>query len=190
MLRAMEKSLGNMKVGKNKKGENKKFSDFIKRNPNLSSHIIYYMMIALIVGGVKLGIELDEAVEEVKIEKKVKRAQAGTYAEFLEKMRPVLPYLVADLVAKEGVKVNDQGMHIPYKDGRGIWTIGFGSTVLKDGTRVKENTPPITTQQAYELACWHITEKETFFRLFCYDVAFDGVDINTASELLALSAST
>ena len=190
MLRAMEKSLGNMKVGKNKKGENKKFSDFIKRNPNLSSHIIYYMMLAAVVGGVKLGIELDEAVEEVKIEKKVKRAQAGTYAEFLEKMRPVLPYLVADLVAKEGVKVNDQGMHIPYKDGRGIWTIGFGSTVLKDGTRVKKNTPPITTQQAYELACWHITEKETFFRLFCYDVAFDGVDINTASELLALSAST
>lgn len=189
-LRAGEKKLSNMRVKTNKKGENKKLQEFIKQHPNLTSHVIYYMLIMLIVGGTKAGIEISDLVEEVKIENNVKRAQAGTYAEFLEKMRPVLPYLVADLIAKEGVRVNAQGMHVPYKDGRGIWTIGFGSTVLKDGTRVNKNTPPITTQQAYELACWHITEKETFFHLYCYDVVFDSVDVNSASELVALASAT
>lgn len=189
-LRAGEKKLSNMRVKKNKKGENKKLQEFIKQHPNLTSHVMYYMLIVAIVGGTKAGIEISDLLEEVKIENSIKRAQAGTYAEFLEKMRPVLPYLVADLIAKEGVRVNAQGMHTPYLDGQGVWTIGFGSTVLKDGTRVNKNTPPITTQQAYELACWHITEKETFFHLYCYDVVFDGVDVNSASELVALASAT
>lgn len=189
-LRMAEKQLTNMKVGKKENGENKKIQEFMKQHPNLTSHMIYYMLIVLIVGGTKAGIEISDLVEEVKIENNVKRAQAGTYAEFLEKMKPVLPYLVADLIAKEGVRVNAQGMHVPYKDGRGIWTIGFGSTILKDGTSVNKNTPPITTQQAYELACWHITEKETFFHLYCYDVVFDSVDVNSASELASLASAT
>ena len=199
-LRAGEKALRDMRVGKNKKGENKKLHEFMKRHPNLSSHMIYYMLIMLIVGGTKAGIEISDLIEEVKIENNVKRAQAGTYAEFLEKMRPVLPYLVADLIAKEGVRANEDGMHVVYDDyngkilkpgeeARGKETIGFGSTVLKDG-KVTSDTPPITTQEAYELACWHITEKETLFRLWCYDVAFDGVNIDSANELVALLSAT
>lgn len=189
-LRAGERKLRDMRVGKNKDGENKKLQEFMKRHPNLSSHMIYYMLIASIAGGIKAGVEISDLVESVKIEREAERAKRGTYAEYLDKMRGALPYLVADLIAKEGVKVNEQGMHIPYLDGRGIWTIGFGSTVLKDGTRVNKNTPPITTQEAYELACWHIMENETLFRLYCYDVVFDDVDINRASELIALSAAT
>ena len=189
-LRAGEKKLRDMSVGKNKKGENKKLQEFMKRHPNFSSHMIYYMLIASIAGGIKAGVEISDLVDRVKIEREAERAKAGTYAEYLDKMRGALPYLVADLIAKEGVKVNKQGMHIPYLDGRGVWTIGFGSTVLKDGTRVNEKTPPITTQEAYELACWHIMENETLFRLYCYDVVFDNVDVNRAGELIALSAAT
>ena len=189
-LRAGEKKLSNMRVGKNKKGENKKLQEFMKRHPNLSSHVIYYMLIMLIVGGTKAGIEISDLVERVKIEREAERAKRGTYAEYLDKMQGALPYLVADLIAKEGVNVDANGMHTPYLDGRGIWTIGFGSTVLKDGTRVNKNTPPISTQAAYELACWHIMENETLFRLYCYDVVFDGVDVNSASELVALASAT
>ena len=189
-LRAGEKKRNNMRVGKNKKGENKKLQEFMKRHPNLSSHVIYYMLIMLIVGGTKAGIEISDLVERVKIEREAERAKRGTYAEYLDKMQGALPYLVADLIAKEGVNVDANGMHTPYLDGRGIWTIGFGSTVLKDGTRVNKNTPPISTQAAYELACWHIMENETLFRLYCYDVVFDSVDVNSASELVALASAT
>ena len=187
-LRAGEKKLSNMRVKKNKKGENKKLQEFIKQHPNLTSHVMYYMLIVAIAYGIKAGVEVSDIVESVKIERETERAKAGTYAEYLDKMRGALPYLVADLIAKEGVHV-ENGMHTPYLDGQGVWTIGFGSTVLKDGTRVNKNTPPITTQQAYELACWHIMENETLFRLYCYDVVSDNVDINRATELVALSAA-
>ena len=187
-LRAGEKKLSNMRVKKNKKGENKKLQEFIKQHPNLTSHVMYYMLIVAIAYGIKAGVEVSDIVESIKIERETERAKAGTYAEYLDKMRGALPYLVADLVAKEGVHV-ENGMHTPYLDGQGVWTIGFGSTVLKDGTRVNKNTPPITTQQAYELACWHIMENETLFRLYCYDVVSDNVDINRATELVALSAA-
>jgi tetratricopeptide (TPR) repeat protein len=187
-LRAGEKKLSNMRVKKNKKGENKKLQEFIKQHPNLTSHVMYYMLIVAIAYGIKAGVEVSDIVESVKIERETVRAKSGTYAEYLDKMRGALPYLVADLVAKEGVHV-ENGMHTPYLDGQGVWIIGFGSTVLKDGTRVNKNTPPITTQQAYELACWHIMENETLFRLYCYDVVSDNVDINRATELVALSAA-
>jgi len=35
----------------------------------------------------------------------------------------------------------------PYDDGIGIWTIGYGSTFLRDGSRVTPNTPQITQQE-------------------------------------------
>ncbi len=184
-LRAGERKLRDIQVRKNKDGENKKLQEFMKRYPSLSSHMIYYAVILLLAGGVKAGVEISDLVEQIKIEREVEKAKRGTYAEYVDKMRGALPYLVADLIAKEGVHV-ENGMHTPYLDGRGIWTIGFGSTVLKDRTSVNKNTPPITTQEAYELACWHIMQKETLFELWCYDVAFESVDISSASELVAL----
>ncbi len=200
-LRKMEDALRDMQVGKNKHGRDKKASSILKQYPNLSAHLIYYATILLLAGGVKAGVEISDLVEQIKIEREVEKAKRGTYAEYLDKMRPVLPYLVADLIAKEGVRVNEQGMHIVYDDydgkplkpgqkAKGKPTIGFGSTVLKDKKSVTSYTPPITTQEAYELACWHIMENETLFRLYCYDVMFGDVDINHASELIALSAAT
>ena len=36
----------------------------------------------------------------------------------------------------------------PYQDQAGIWTIGYGTTYLTDGSRVTENTPSVTKDQA------------------------------------------
>lgn len=36
----------------------------------------------------------------------------------------------------------------PYKDGAGVWTIGNGTTVLPDGTKVSQNTPAIDEDTA------------------------------------------
>lgn len=43
--RAMERGFANMTVGKNKDGKDKKLSAFAKKYPNLSSHMLYYMML-------------------------------------------------------------------------------------------------------------------------------------------------
>ena len=39
----------------------------------------------------------------------------------------------------------------PYQDGGKVWTIGYGSTYLMDGSKVTANTAPITLQQAEDL---------------------------------------
>lgn len=119
----------------------------------------------LIEGVVDDTIKDDVAADDEKLDK-----QEETFAAYKENLESLTPLLIAQLIAAEGVNINDQGLHEPYKDSKGIWTIGFGSTHLKDGTRVTKDTPPITGDEAYELARWHLEEKETLFDMYCYGV--------------------
>lgn len=192
-LRAAEKLIGEMSVGKNKSGNDKKISSFMKKYPNFSAHMLYYMMFAITIGGGKLayeyGPDVAETVKEWRDARQHREEIKNTYAQYLEKMQPITPFLIADLIAKEGVHVDSAtGMHTPYKDSRGIWTIGFGSTKLKDGTSVNSKTAPLTTDEAYELARWHLETEETYFVMYCYDVAVDGVDIKNTNEALGMGS--
>lgn len=45
-----------------------------------------------------------------------------------------------------------------YKDQAGIWTIGIGNTMYKDGTKVKQGDV-ITDEQAWELLKWEVQNK-------------------------------
>jgi len=45
----------------------------------------------------------------------------------------------------EGFRAN------PYQDQNNIWTIGYGSTYLTDGSRVTQYTPAVTQNQALDL---------------------------------------
>ncbi len=188
VLRALEKKLAEIKVGKNKSGYDKKFQSFVKRNPNLSAMTIWWAMLAMLVGG---GIGLNKMINQEKQpleQDDDDKFTNGTYGAYLENIKPITPLLIADLIVKEGVRVNADGMHVPYLDSQGIWTIGFGSTVLKDGTPVTQNTPPITTAEAYELARWHLEEGETFFGMYCYDVAFETVDITDVRQAFGIGS--
>lgn len=191
-LRKMEEKFAQLNVGKNKRGKPKKLSSFAKKYPNLSAHILWYFMLASLIGGgraaVQYGPDLFQEQKEWRIDDQQDK-DIGTYKAFLNKMRPITPFLIADLIAKEGVHVDQKtGLHTPYLDSRGVPTIGFGSTMLKDGSRVTMDTKPITTDEAYELARWHLEEGETYFVLYCYDVANDGVNITSTSEALGLSS--
>lgn len=194
LLRAMERRNASKEISKNKNGENKKISEFLKKYPNLSAHLLYYLMFVMTLGGVKMARDSQTDVahvapQEYLIGQTVKRVQPNTYGAYLERMRSITPFLIADLLAKEGVKVDKKtGLHIPYKDSRGVWTIGFGSTILPDGTSVTKDTKPITTQQAYDLARWHLEHGETYFTMYCYNVAMEGVDINNTAEALAMAS--
>ena len=47
----------------------------------------------------------------------------------------------------------------PYDDGVGVWTIGYGSTFLKNGARVTKDTPPITEPEADELLRYKVAQE-------------------------------
>lgn len=196
-LRAGERALRNMKVGKNKNGENKKFPDMVKKYPNLSVHVISYLMFAVTVGGVRACHDMvgdkdsGPAVPRTEFARNTgdaQKARPGTYGAYLNRMQAITPLLIADLIAKEGVHTDERGMHTPYLDSKGVPTIGFGSTVLSDGSKVTMDTPPITTQQAYDLAKWHLERGETFFVMYCYDAAFDKVDVSSTGEAFAMAS--
>lgn len=54
-----------------------------------------------------------------------------------------------DIITK--LKASEAFRSAPYQDGVGVWTIGYGSTYLKDGSRVTASTPPINETQGDEL---------------------------------------
>ena len=123
----------------------------------------------------------------------------GTYGAYFDRVRTITPFLIAHLIATEGVRADNDGMHYVYDDyngqrlypgqtPKGNATIGFGATVLKDGSRVTSYTKPITTEEAYELARWHLEEGETYLGMYCYDVAFDAVNVDSADEALGIGS--
>lgn len=202
-LRKMEEKYAQIdmqskKVKDKKTGETKvknpgAVKKFAQKYPNLSAHITWYFALATLIGGgyatYEYGPDVVESVKEWRMDRQATREKRNTYAAYLDKMRPLTPLLVADLIVKEGVHLDpNTGMHVPYIDSRGIPTIGFGSTVLKDGTSVTMKTSPITNEEAYELARHHIEDGETYFVMYCYDTAFDKVNINTTEEAFGLAS--
>ena len=52
---------------------------------------------------------------------------------------------------------------VPYKDSVGVVTVGTGSTVYEDGTKVKMTDPPITQKRATELLKNHMAKDAKIF---------------------------
>ena len=193
-LRKMENHFAGRNAGKRRKTT--KLSAIAKKYPNASAHILWWLGLAAVAGGGYFGTEIaPEVITQVKewqnardAERWAEQEAQGTYRAFLNKIRPITPFIIADLIAKEGVHLDEHGLHKPYRDSGGVATIGFGSTVLKDGSQVTMDTAPITTEEAYELARWHLEEAETYFVLYCYDVGLQNVDVNTTSEAFGMSS--
>lgn len=192
ILRKMENAFANKK---NVDINLKKKNSFTQKYPNLSAHILWLFGLSLLSMGVSSKEKDSDAKDELKeykeqsIVPEIKNEDEGTYKAFLDKMRSITPFVIADLILKEGVHIDTKsGLHTPYLDSQGIPTIGFGSTILKDGSRVTMNTKPITTDEAYELARWHLEEGETYFVLYCYDVSQENVNIETTNESLGMSS--
>lgn len=195
LMRRLEKKLSEIQVGKDKDGNEKKFQSFVKRNPNMSAVAIWWAMLGMLIGGGsaivnnkksdKKNINTEFVLSDDEIDEEF---VAGTYGAYFDNIRTITPFLIADLIAKEGVHTDKNGMHVPYLDSRGVWTIGFGSTMLKDGRRVSQNTHPITNEEAYELARWHLEEGETYFCMYCYDVAYSTIGINDVGQAFAIGS--
>lgn len=177
------------------------FKNLQKSHPRTAATLQLWMVYTLMTLGIAGGkvaydnkdyikgkyIEWMQDEQDAESEREMQNAMQNTFAAYKEKLQPITPWLIAQLIAAEGVKM-ENGMHVPYKDSKGIWTIGFGSTHLKDGTHVTADTPPITTEEAYDLALWHIEENETFFYLYCYSVADKNLTVRNTGEAFALSS--
>ena len=202
-IKKWEENKKNIKTNKDDSGVKKFFKNLQKSHPRAAATLQLWMVYALMtlgIAGGKVAYDKKDYIKQKYIswiqdkdgqnaeaEKEMEKARQNTFAAYREKLQPITPWLIAQLIAMEGVKI-ENGMHVPYQDSNGKWTIGFGSTVLKDGTSVTENTPPITTEEAYDLALWHIEERETFFDLYCYSVADESLTVCNTGEALGLSS--
>ena len=207
ITRAGERAFSKIKVGKNKQGKPKKVPTFIKKNPNFTAIVSWWMMLAALAGGGKMVVDnvrnkadKNEDQKEQSDEEYIdnEKFEPGTFGAYFDNLRTITPFVIAGIIEHEGVRVNEEGLHVVYDDAtgkplkpgqipKGTPTIGFGSTVLKDGTKVTSYTSPITTEEAYELARWHLEEGETYFGMYCYDTAFETVDINSVAEAVAIA---
>ena len=207
IIEKLDEKNANIKIKNTKETKFGRFIDKIKmrqkKHPTASAFIVYYFMLLSLFGAGKAVNDFANEPEKEKVElKQVKVNQThnetkhispinyikqNTFGAYKEKLHPITPWLIAQLIAAEGVKMKD-GMHVPYKDGKGIWTIGFGSTCLKDGSPVTKHTPPMTTEEAYDLALWHIEDNETFFVLYCYSVADKKLTVRNTGEAFGLSS--
>lgn len=81
-----------------------------------------------------------------------------------------LTRVIKTTISAEGKEINSVGLHIPYQDHLGVWTIGFGQTHWL-GVKVRKNTRPITDQQAKTML--HASIVEAFFDAKKFIRAFD-----------------
>lgn len=183
VLRKLTEKFSNIKTEKSR-------MSFLAKHPKLYAHILYYGIgILMIYSGSKLtqdsatritkDAQSHKKQEQVENEYDLKIKSTETYEEFLNQYRSITPYLIGYLVNPEGFESK------VYQDGRGVWTIGYGSTRMPDGP-VGPNTPDITIEKAYEIARWHIEDYETYFNMYCYCCAFDRGMTN--NEFLGLAS--
>lgn len=187
LLRGLEKNLAEITKTKNKDGKDKKAAIFMKNNPNLSAHLLYYMMLVLMIGGGKVAIQQEKSrqAKQIQINKNKLKLPTDSYNEYMQALDAITPLLMVDLIAKEGTHIKN-GLHIPYKDSQGIWTIGYGSTKLRNGAKVKKNTAPITNDEALDLMKWHLYN-ETYLYMYWYTVGA-GVDFSDVQAALGVAS--
>lgn len=198
LTRKLEKVYAEMKVGKNEQGQDKKFSSFIKKHPEFSSYMTWWLAILMVIGVAKGGKFLKEISDSDEKEGGKKEVVIGetkeymkNYKDFKETLQPLTKLIVLDLVFKEGLHI-ENGMCAPYWDaqaygGKGAWTVAAGLTVL-DGKPVTKNTPPLTIEKGIQKSIEFLENKETYFFAWCYTVGFEKFCIDTPEKARAIGS--
>ena len=133
LMRAIEKELRNMEVGKNKAGKDKAFSAALKKYPDLAAFIIYYLMVAMTLGGVRAYQEITEddistenvtmvprPVDDFKIDPNV------SDEEWRRQIDAIHPYVMMETILSEGFVPE---MYSDVGQTSGYLTIGSGYMV-------------------------------------------------------------
>ncbi len=174
VTRGLEKKFANMSVGKNSTGGDKKFSSFVKRNPNLSGHVLYYTMLAMLAYGADRvhDDEHDGAVNSTEITTDA-HAVPSTQPKIMtdadvKKMLDTHWYEIAvgltELETYRATPVVHRGERRP-TNGLGVtWTYRRGADGRITQTANNSKTPARTFDQNYEQVRMHL-EFETLPKL-------------------------
>ena len=130
-----------------------------KTNPTLSAILVYYMMLTMLVGGVKIATNnrdvIDEEDEEPKQEqpKEVRREidaikinPSGTQEDWIKQMDAIWPYLYMETILSEGF-INEA--YADVGDTKGYLTIGSGYMIGKANPRGKKDRAIIKERKAF-----------------------------------------
>lgn len=168
ITRGGEKVFAKVKVGKNKDGKDKKLPKFVKKNPNFTAIVSWWMLLASVVGGYKVSQDLnsEDSVIKARIEKVLNeiRHHDGEVEGFKldpnaddetwkKQIDAIHPYVVAHIFSSEGFiadSYDDNG-------GNGTSTVGAGFTIddevhIKFAERVLER--PVSSSD------FHVTKSE------------------------------
>ena len=140
--------------------------------------------LGLTFGGVKFAKFIGNKNRD---KKEVVKEKKESFKDFKTRMAPLTPAIMMETILTEGVKLDNIGLCEPYKDSKGIWTIGFGLTQL-DGEPVTKNTRHITMHEAWEKSVAFYEKQETYFFMWCYEIGMNGLDINNTGKALCLAS--
>jgi len=138
LMRGMEKKLGKITVGKNKKGQDKKLAAFAKKYPNLSSHILYYMMMAAMVLGGRIGLDSSMNSSDENAEDKTEIVAYNEPIDMGQKINPQAKDFydkcqqLEDLVAFAVCYYETYRKHPIQQYNEKVYTRGFGMTYSPD----------------------------------------------------------
>ena len=140
ITRGGEKLFSKIKVGKNKDGKDKKIPKFVQKNPNFTAIVSWWMLLATLYGGYKVGKDLssDDSVIRAKIENVINELRhhdgevegfqldpTADDASWKKQVDAIHPYVVAHIFSSEGFiadSYDDNG-------GKGTPTVGAGFTI-------------------------------------------------------------
>ncbi len=134
LLRKMETALANKKVAKNADGQDKKISAFMKKYPNLSAHMMYYMMLSAVALGM---VATDKIIDNDGNSKIIKRHRASDDL-MSRKLNPQSPDFIHQCIELENILAIPVIYTETYRatpkvqPKETVWTHGYGMTWSPD----------------------------------------------------------
>ncbi|MDR0741353.1 MAG: tetratricopeptide repeat protein [Rickettsiales bacterium] len=122
-LRAAEIKFAKIKPGKNKKGNDKKFSTFLRKHPAISSYLLYYMIALGVLFGTSVGNIRENNIEEKDFfSKEGKKFDPGSQ-DFINLCKACENLTCIPIIYTETRQVVPK-----IQDLENVWTHGWGMT--------------------------------------------------------------
>ena len=154
---------------------------------NTLKKVVWWLVIVGLFGLVSTKFIGNKNRSKKDAPKETKKDEKQTFKNFKDRMQSLTPAIMMETILGEGVKLDASGLCRPYKDSKGIWTIGFGLTQL-DGKPVTKDTRHITMREAWEKSVDFYENAETYFFMWCYEIGMDGLNIDTKEKAFCLAS--
>lgn len=168
----------------------------IKNDKLTKTALVSAATLGLIAGGIAIGKNENKTTDKDTVSNEKndsiinkKNQKELTFGEYKERLSPITPYIMLELIFNEGIKLDASGNNcVPYQDSRGVWTIAFGITTTSDGKPVSSKTRPIPIERAWDESVYFLERQETYFLMYCYDVGCDSLRLDNMARACAFAS--